>query len=416
MIFRPFSILLVAVWLWIVYDLILGNYDLGGFDEVVYQNAILGIGLFVVFASAFDTKPRRASRETRRSVKVRSLNKRFGDVLDHYGDAIYVALFVSGILVYFWRASFDIPRIAIALWSASRFAAPWARGATGDWTAVLDHLSYFGYLMPIVYAYRYPKLGIGRKIAYLFAFLVFTAFIAQGGNRRILGALLLMLAASFLFLNRHGIANRIVAVGLVSALPVVLQTVLSVRGQGIDSTWSQTHQADPVLFSIDDNFLRLCQVVGLFPESVDYLGLEPLFFGVIRYVPRVLWEGKPTGLSFSLGDYFGINASLTSSIIGEAYMSAGLIGTAGAGLIFGCLVAIATKAYRNIGFGVYSFGLYLLCCQLLFLGVRSINEVFIASFPIVALYFLPKMFAIVGVMRSRMAARKPLKHRSSVSK
>ena len=51
---------------------------------------------------------------------------------------------------------------------------------------------------------------------------------------------------------------------------------------------------------VDDNFLRLAQVIQLVPAQHDYVYLQQLIFTAVRPVPRVFWPGKPIDPGFDL--------------------------------------------------------------------------------------------------------------------
>ena len=49
---------------------------------------------------------------------------------------------------------------------------------------------------------------------------------------------------------------------------------------------------------VDDNFLRLSQVIQIVPAEHDYVYFQQLVFTVVRPVPRVFWPGKPVDPGF----------------------------------------------------------------------------------------------------------------------
>jgi hypothetical protein len=63
--------------------------------------------------------------------------------------ALAVACFVIGMLNFAVPCSFNVFEMIYYL-GQERWAAPWGRGQLGGWDAFLDHLQYFGYLLPVL--------------------------------------------------------------------------------------------------------------------------------------------------------------------------------------------------------------------------------------------------------------------------
>src|SRR5262249_30625394 len=81
-----------------------------------------------------------------------------------------------------------------------------------------------------------------------------------------------------------------------------------------------------------------------------FLGLEIPFNALIRPIPRVLWPGKPEGLSVTIASVVGAvpGTSVSCTFIGEAYMAAGSIGVVLVSLLFGALAEMWNRIGRNI--------------------------------------------------------------------
>jgi hypothetical protein len=84
--------------------------------------------------------------------------------------------------------------------------------------------------------------------------------------------------------------------------------------------------------------VNIANLTNVFPDAVDYLGLEIPYQSIIKPIPRALWPGKPEGLSTSieaaLGSFDGVT-TLACTFAGEAYMAFGFVGVLIAGLFFG---------------------------------------------------------------------------------
>jgi hypothetical protein len=60
---------------------------------------------------------------------------------------ILLACWISAMFYYVYISDFSPTRIVIGL-LAERFSTPWTRGRLGDWTAFIDFLSNFGFIVP----------------------------------------------------------------------------------------------------------------------------------------------------------------------------------------------------------------------------------------------------------------------------
>src|SRR5207247_6839788 len=99
----------------------------------------------------------------------------------------------------------------------------------------------------------------------------------------------------------------------------------------------------PGYLHVDDNFLRLAQIIQFFPDEHPYLYLKYPFYVFVRPIPRVLWEGKPTDPGFNLAEALEMSGvSLSCSVIGELYMAAGLFGVLLGGWFYGRLAVMAS--------------------------------------------------------------------------
>ena len=58
-------------------------------------------------------------------------------------------------------------------------------------------------------------------------------------------------------------------------------------------------------FFVDYNIVNVSQLTEVFPASFEYLGLEIPLNALIRPIPRVLWPGKPEGLSVTIETALG---------------------------------------------------------------------------------------------------------------
>src|SRR5262249_47428212 len=112
----------------------------------------------------------------------------------------------------------------------------------------------------------------------------------------------------------------------VSALLLGMQIMLENRSVGYATLIEKSDfEVDISRVRVDDNFLRLSQIVEFFPDVHPYVNLQPIIFALIRPVPRAIWPGKPIDPGYDLTELVGLRGvSLTHSIVGELYAMHGL--------------------------------------------------------------------------------------------
>jgi hypothetical protein len=134
---------------------------------------------------------------------------------------------------------------------------------------------------------------------------------------------------------------------------------------------------------VDDNFLRFAQNIEIVPRFQPHTGLQWLIWVLARPVPRVFWPGKPTGPGFDLSSYLGITASLSCSSIAEWYVAFGWGGVIAAGVLYGKLCSfwgqLLDYELQLAGIGMYGLGILAL-----FISMRSMIELILMSYPLLA--------------------------------
>jgi hypothetical protein len=301
-------------------------------------------------------------------------------------SSLFVAVWIAFLLGMFHFAlscGFD-PSVMIEGLGANRFGAPWSRSAIGDWHAFIEHMTYFGYVLPsliVVLANRkgwvQPRVIIGATLS-----LIMMLFLAQGGGRRVIGVMLGAAALNWALLQ--GRLKLKLVVGFVAAVAMVLiamHEMLEYRGVGINSVLSgKASETEFAYLHVDDNFLRLSQTILLFPDVHPYVDLQPMIYALVRPVPRVFWPSKPIDAGYDLSKMVGIKgASLTHSIVGELYTMSGLFAVLLGGLFLGRLAGMWNKVLDLPG-GTAKAVVWGLGMMVLFAGVRSMQDLVIMSY------------------------------------
>jgi hypothetical protein len=114
---------------------------------------------------------------------------------------------------------------------------------------------------------------------------------------------------------------------------------------------------------IDHNLPVISRLTDLFPDSVQYLGLEVAYYSIVRPVPRALWPEKPMGLSVEVADVLGLHGlTISSTFVGEAYMMGGYLAIVVVGLVLGWLAGwwnrFGQDLRSNVNVALYASGFF----------------------------------------------------------
>jgi hypothetical protein len=308
-----------------------------------------------------------------------------------------------GLFYYPFMAGFSLPATFAGL-GESRYGAPWARGALGDWNAFYEHLTYFGYLTPnftVLLGLRLKKWSDPRVIIGFLLSALVLAFVIQSGGRRIFGvmcgsAVLVYTAAN---LNRCKLRHIAVIALSLAAVIVTMEFMLDNRGVGFRNYDFSSDAFQTI--RVDDNFNRLAQIVDLFPRDVPYVGSDFIVYALLRPIPRALWADKPVSPGFELHTYLGYtDVTLSVSTIAELYSSYGWSGVLMGGLLFGYLARTFTKVKETSG-TLTGLVVYGLGAMMIVAGVRSLFELILMSYP---LLFWIAIESVCGMFQLRRTA------------
>src|SRR5689334_6787114 len=178
---RGEALLALAPIYWLLLDLLQGIYPLDGIAADEIRQAFIGIGLFVVMV--WIGALRRPWHTP--NVLIRSVSQEFS-VSMYF--ALALACFVLAMLNFAIPCNFNVFEMVHYL-GQERWAAPWGRGQLGGWDAFLDHLQYFGYLLPVLTVVIGRRAGLRnpRTIAGVGMSVIVALFLAQSGSRRVIG-------------------------------------------------------------------------------------------------------------------------------------------------------------------------------------------------------------------------------------
>ena len=394
---RGEALLAIAPIYWLLLDLLQGVYSMDDITPGEIRRAFVAIGLFVAMVWLGATRRSWPIPE----VLVRSVSQEFS-VRMYF--ALALACFFLGMLNFAIPCRFNVFEMAHYL-GQERWASPWGRGQLGGWDAFLDHLQYFGYLLPILTVVIGRRVGMRnpRTIVCTAMSVVITLFLAQSGSRRVIGVVAGMaLVLWILDQQQLRVKHLITTVVAVFALLLALQIMLEYRNIGLSALLGsgeptvvgreKSQMLEEEHLRVDDNFYRLCQIIQLIPKSHDFVYHEYLVYVLVRPVPRVFWPGKPVDPGFDLPTALGVQGvSYSYSVIGELYMSLGFIGIALGGWFYGRIAAFA-RGLLGHSTTQGALVIYSIIVMALFSGMRSILELILVSYVVLAWVGLSQLF------------------------
>jgi hypothetical protein len=397
-ILRGESLLALAPIYWLLLDLLQGVYSMDHIGTEQIRLAFLAIGLFVgmVWLGAI-RRPWKIP-----SVLVRSVWQEFS--LDTY-FCLAIACFLLGMLNFAAACNFNVFEMVRYL-GQERWSAPWGRGQLGGWDAFLDHLQYFGYLLPILTVVIARRGGVRnvRALVCIVMSIVMTLFLAQSGSRRVIGvvagmALILWVLDQQQLRIKHLLMTAVAIVALLVTLQIMLEyrnvglgALVGNGGTQVSGRYEKRQLLEEQHLRVDDNFYRLCQIIELIPQSYPFVYHKYLVYVIVRPIPRVFWPEKPVDPGFDLPAALGVEGvSYSYSVIGELYMSLGFLGIAIGGWFYGRLASMATGLLkRSTTQG--ALVIYSIVVMALFSGMRSILELILVSYVVLAWVGLSQLF------------------------
>ena len=326
------------------------------------------------------------------------------------GPVIFVIVSIAwalGIWDFIYRSDFDLGLMLDSL-GAGRWDSPWQRESLGDWSAFSYHLQYFGYLVPALTVLFAMRNGWRNPFTWLIGLmaLVTLALHAQGGGRRIIGAMVLAgIFCWLIYVRRLNPLRLAASLGAVAALAALMQLMLMFRNIGFADTGSAFSQYD--YLHVDDNFLHIAQMLEFVPDSYPFVGFQYTLYALVRPIPRVWWPDKPTDGGFDLAELLGIpNTSFALTAPGELYVSYGFVAAFIGALVYGRLSTMVGAIFRFEAERINPIYPSLLLVWL-FVGVRSMLEIMLMGYVLGAVIVLSKLIRFAGLLRAGAVAGAP---------
>jgi oligosaccharide repeat unit polymerase len=286
-----------------------------------------------------------------------------------------------------------------------RFAQSWGRGKYGDLYALLHELGLIIYLIPpiagLIYG-RAKEYGLAQKIivSIILALTVYYGF--STGTRNILATYVITFMGAYFLAKPRIKLTQVLFVGVpvAAALLLLMNLMLAFRTTGLARFSFSEYESEK--FFIDRNLVMISKLSQVFPDSFDFLGFEIPYHALIRPIPRVLWAGKPEGLSVSIESAVGAGPGVTVScaFVGEAYMAGGFLGVVLFALLLGAGAEMWNRLGRNINssFAQLLYASGFLCAAI---AMRSMVNMVPAMLPTLALWLYGK-FWLPGASSRRL--------------
>ena len=402
MILRSEYILTVAPIYWLLLDLLQGVYSMDSLKAEDITQGFVAIGLFVSMIWI---------GTLRKSWRIPTVI--INSVAPEFSANTYFILaiisFLIGMSNYAIACNFNIPMMFYYV-GQERWSAPWGRGQLGGWDAFLDHLQYFGYLLPLltVVVSRYTGWRNSRTIICILMSAVMTLFLAQSGSRRVVGVVAGMALVMWVLVQpKLRVRHFVLGIISIATLLLALQFMLEYRNVGLGVLVGQHSDAaiarktkqsvlEEKYLRVDDNFYRLCQIIQLIPRNYPYVYHRYIFYVLVRPIPRVFWPNKPVDPGFDLPSALGVEGvSYSSSVLGELYMSLGFIGVAIGGWFYGRLSSMANRLLSQCN-TIASLVVYSIMVMAMFSGLRSLLDLVLVSYVVLAWVALSRLFGRVN--------------------
>ncbi|MGE9271142.1 MAG: hypothetical protein ACQKBU_10100 [Verrucomicrobiales bacterium] len=235
-----------------------------------------------------------------------------------------------------------------------RFAVPWQRGKFGGWKELLNELGLLFTVIPALAGVLWhlrKRMEVWQKLVVLllFSLTLFHGFCS--GTRNVFAGYLAGFLGAYMLTHPRLTVLRVFGPGLVVAVLFFWGSyhMLEFRQIGLKNYLEgeiyASEETRDTLF-VDYNLLAIAKMMETFPERADYLGWEIPMWCVIKPIPRAIWSGKPEGLTTSIEEAMGVEGvTISTTYIGEAYMSFGVVGV----VVFSCIFGVGTAWWNRLG-------------------------------------------------------------------
>lgn len=387
---RVEHLLMVGLVYWLLIELIQGVVSLPNLSRACVRDGLRAIGMFAMGINVAGIHP--AWPLPGFVVRAANVRLQAGTL-----TAVIITCFVLGMATFAFPCNFDIYLMVSSL-ARTRFAAPWSRGSLGDWRAFVDHLMFFGMLLPpltVLLAARLKSWLHAKTVMAIIMSVVVTLFIMQNGGRRLVGTMYGSALLIWTLLQGSIFRSKTVLIFSLSLALTLLtmQLMLEYRNVGLATLGQKDQVISTLSVIVDNNFYSLCQVLDIIPRAHPFVGEQLLVYVAVRPVPRVWWPGKPVNPGFDLAAALGVKGGtvFTVSIVGDLYMSFGWAGIFLGGWVFGRLARMVNEI-RYVSDSPIRLLIYVIGTMALFAALRNLIELVLVS------YILLAWFAVSAIL------------------
>jgi len=284
---------------------------------------------------------------------------------------LYLLLLSPGYLIMLMAVSFD-PVELVNQMLGPRFSQPWQRGQLGGWFELVGELSaLLLYLVPAVAGtvLANRQQYTVSQITIVGLGLVFTLFFGfSSGTRNVFAVYLVLFVGSYVIFKPDIGWRYAACLACLTAAILYLSAyyMLQFRQVGLayyfESGGMVAGPAENTLF-IDNDLAVISKLTNIFPDTIQYLGLEVAYYAIVHPVPRALWPDKPEHLSIEIADALDQHGvTLSATFVGEAYMMGGYLAILVVGLVLGWLCGwwnrFAGDLRSNLNVALYVSGFF----------------------------------------------------------
>jgi len=396
---RPFlnarTVILVGTLFWLLLDPLLMRQGLDDFSPDLALRALLYAAFFLsAVCVGYFIRPFRTAKRLFSYVPA--------ETNDDLVFLVIVGLYLLGVVPFITAANSitELWRLLLAGYSPEIDVA-WRRGMLGGPQEFLKSAARLLQLtIPFLSTYLITRrLLVWKKILLALMILSLWAVTFFSGERRIL-ALIVLGPLGYLFFKASTRTLRKWSPAFLLLLFLlfwIMQAQVQFRSGGFYDFNAAKVESNPLEMHRDDNFYWFTTAVQTIPADYEYTH-ELIFMQLFTHpIPRFLWPEKPYTTGFPFVHWEDVGASLSISVVGELYVSQGVLGIIVGGLIYGLMARNWDELYRYLSASNPACLIYALGLTLLLLGVRSFGD-FVLNWYVLGIVMVA--FRCLGFRRS----------------
>ncbi len=337
----------------------------------------------------------------------RWIRKRFLELKDPHSpnfSFILLALaFCIGAFPYFYYSDWSLSKVIEGILSSRYYGADvgWRRDILGDERVLVLSLDFFFVIFPSLVAFYVVSFRRNWIKKMILIFLTAVVWMAEFymGTRQVLGFVVLApMLTIYLTLpqRKRKFLLLFFSIGIF-ILSYLMEVQVYKRSGGFlnqkEGIFSiETREPDRYV-TVDDNFCQFSRLIDYVPKQYDFVYFGELWYLLTRPVPRFLWEDKPVGFGWLFArDIIGVkDMTYSYSVLGDFYVSFGVVGIILGGILFGMLSRNLDQLIPYLGTGKVGAALYTLCLLTIGMAVRSLQIVVFFGYYSLAFFIIAKI-------------------------